>query len=74
MVSGAALNAGFYRDVVWPLLGGVAHSAGLLGWGSDVLGYDTGRSTDHGWGPAAALQHPSNFRRTGALYADAGGR
>ncbi len=27
------------------------HSAALLGWGSDVLGYDTERSTDHGWGP-----------------------
>ena len=23
----------------------------LLGYGSDVLGYDTERSTDHGWGP-----------------------
>jgi hypothetical protein len=23
----------------------------LLGWGSDVLGYDTARSQDHGWGP-----------------------
>jgi hypothetical protein len=27
------------------------HSAALLGWGSDVLGFDTPRSTDHGWGP-----------------------
>ena len=27
------------------------HSAALLGWGSDVLGFDTAVSTDHGWGP-----------------------
>ena len=27
------------------------HSAALLGWGSDVLGFDTTVSTDHGWGP-----------------------
>jgi hypothetical protein len=45
------LNAGFYSDVVVPLLTEVPHAAGLLGWGSDVLGYDTDRSTDHGWGP-----------------------
>ena len=34
-----------------PLLGAVRHSAALLGFGSDVLGFDTERSTDHGWGP-----------------------
>lgn len=50
-VPGATLNAGFYREIVRPLLGDLPHAAGLLGWGSDVLGYDTARSTDHGWGP-----------------------
>ena len=45
------LSAGFHRDVVGPLLDGEPHSAALLGWGSDILGYDTERSTDHGWGP-----------------------
>jgi hypothetical protein len=48
---GLELSRGFYQEVVRPLLGDVPHSAGLLGWGSDVLGYDTERSTDHGWGP-----------------------
>jgi hypothetical protein len=45
------LCAAFYEQVVRPLLAGRPHSAALLGWGSDVLGYDTERSTDHGWGP-----------------------
>lgn len=44
------LNAGFYADVVEPLIRPSEHAAALLGWGSDVLGYDTERSTDHGWG------------------------
>ena len=50
-VPGAVLNAGFYRDVVAPLLEAWPHQAALLGWGSDVLGYDTACSRDHGWGP-----------------------
>jgi Domain of unknown function (DUF4037) len=27
------------------------HAAAFLGWGSDVLGFDDARSTDHGFGP-----------------------
>jgi hypothetical protein len=44
------LNAAFHAEVIRPLLGSTPYAAGLLGWGSDVLGYDTARSTDHGWG------------------------
>lgn len=49
-VSGIALNRRFYDEVVGPIVRRWVHSAALLGWGSDVLGYDTERSTDHGWG------------------------
>ena len=49
--SGQQLNADFYAGVVAPLLGAVPHAAALLGTGSEVLGFDTERSTDHGWGP-----------------------
>jgi hypothetical protein len=50
-VSGRELSSAFYAEVVSPLLHCRRHSAALLGWGSDVLGFDTEVSTDHGWGP-----------------------
>jgi hypothetical protein len=49
-ISGAQLGRALYEEVVAPLLVGVRHSAARLGQGSDVLGYDTPRSTDHDWG------------------------
>lgn len=48
---GLDLAGAFYAEAVAPLLGDVPHAASLLGWGSDILGFDTVRSTDHGWGP-----------------------
>lgn len=50
-IPAADLCGAFYTQTVRPLVEGRPHSAALLGWGSDVLGYDTERSTDHGWGP-----------------------
>ena len=54
-VPGVELSRAFYDEVVAPLLAGEEHAAALLGTGSDVLGYDTVRSTDHGWGPRMQL-------------------
>ena len=48
---GIEFNAAFYDEVVGPVLRPWRHSAALLGWGSEILGFDTARSTDHGWGP-----------------------
>jgi Domain of unknown function (DUF4037) len=47
---GRELARAFYDEVVASLVD-APHSAAFVGWGSDVLGFDTGRSTDHGWGP-----------------------
>lgn len=51
---GLELARTFYTDVVRPLLT-IPHSACLIGEGSEVLGYDTARSTDHEWGPRLQL-------------------
>jgi hypothetical protein len=49
----------FYREVVNPILAihfpGVSYSAALMGYGSDVLGFDTPLSMDHNWGPRLQL-------------------
>jgi hypothetical protein len=50
-VPGLDLARAFYEDAVAPIVGECAHSAALIGSGSEVLGFDTERSTDHGWGP-----------------------
>ena len=56
---GIELAARYYQEVVRPLLDdftpGLRHSAALLGWGSDVLGFDSPRSTDHNWGPRCQI-------------------
>ena len=54
-IPGLELARSFYEEVVAPLAADVPHSAARLGWGSDVLGFDTPRSTDHGWGPRLQL-------------------
>jgi hypothetical protein len=58
-VSGLELSRYFYVEAVAPLLTkyypDLVHSAGRLDTGSDVLGFDTERSTDHRWGPRVTL-------------------
>ncbi len=52
---GLKLAAAFYAEVVRPLLDEaftqLPYAAALLGQGSEVLGFDAERSTDHDWGP-----------------------
>ncbi len=54
-VPGLRLAGEFYAEAVRPLLDaefpGLRYAAALLGPGSEVLGFDTERSTDHDWGP-----------------------
>lgn len=61
-IPGLVLNKHFYHEVVRPLIDifspGLEYSAGLLGNGSDVLGYDSIISTDHNWGPRLVLFLP----------------
>ena len=58
-MNGLMLNQLFYEEVIVPILRShfpaLQHSAALIGWGSDVLGYDDFQSTDHNWGPRLQL-------------------
>ena len=52
---GLTLNERYYTEIVGPLLKQydptLRYSASLIGYGSDVLGYDNATSMDHNWGP-----------------------
>jgi hypothetical protein len=54
-IPGIELNEAYYWEAVRPIIDrrfpGMAHSAALIGWGSDVIGFDTPVSRDHLWGP-----------------------
>jgi hypothetical protein len=58
-IPGLQLSEVLYREAVAPILArefpGLVHSAARIGTGSDVLGFDTLRSTDHEWGPRLLL-------------------
>lgn len=72
-VPGADLSARLYGEVVRPLLSRTPHAAALLGWGPDVFGYDTPRSTDHGWGPRLQIfvDDDADPERLNAILEDA---
>jgi hypothetical protein len=58
-IPGLKLSEYFHDDVVQPLMAeqypGLSYSAARLDYGSDVLGFDTPMSMDHGWGPKLTL-------------------
>ncbi|HEV2863355.1 MAG TPA: DUF4037 domain-containing protein [Pyrinomonadaceae bacterium] len=58
-IKGLELSRLFFREAVGPILDedfpGLRYAAALLGTGSEVLGFDTEMSADHGWGPRLDL-------------------
>lgn len=54
-MQGIELSRRFYADIVRPWLAEVApalpHAAALVGYGSELLGFDDELSRDHNWGP-----------------------
>lgn len=58
-IKGLELAALFYAEAVRPVLAAhlpqLVHAAARLDTGSDVLGFDTPQSRDHGWGPMLTL-------------------
>ena len=58
-IPGLELSERFYHQAVGPLLAehfpALAHAAGRLDAGSDVLGFDTAQSRDHHWGARLTL-------------------
>ncbi len=58
-IPGLELCGLFYEEVVKPILADefpdLVYDAGLFGSGSEVQGFDTAQSTDHGWAPRVRL-------------------
>ncbi|MGV8833760.1 MAG: DUF4037 domain-containing protein [Devosia sp.] len=54
-MQGIELSRRFYSDIVRPWLSevvpGLSYSAALIGYGSELLGFDDEISRDHNWGP-----------------------
>src|SRR5437868_376839 len=69
-VPGLELSRRFWLEAVRPIvlewLDAAHLAAALIGTGSEVLGLDTIRSTDHGWGPRVIVFVPTGVD-TGAL-------
>jgi hypothetical protein len=59
MPAGIELSRRFYDEVVGPWLArafpGLPHAAALIGYGSELLGFDDAMSQDHNWGPRVWL-------------------
>jgi hypothetical protein len=74
-IPGLELSRRLYVGAVRPLLSrhfpALPYSAALIGPGSEVLGFDTVRSTDHDWGPRLQLfLDPSDLAAHGPAIND----
>jgi hypothetical protein len=70
-IPGLALAESFYTEAVRTILmadfPALVYSAGLIGSGSEVLGFDTEMSADHHWGPRLMMfLHEEDLARLGA--------
>jgi len=58
-IPGLELSHLFYQKEIKPILDKqfpkLKYSAAIIGWGSEVLGFDTAISRDHHWGPRTLL-------------------
>jgi hypothetical protein len=70
-MQGIELSRRFYEDLVRPWLAtaapGLPHAAALLGYGSELLGFDDAMSQDHNWGPRVHLLVDEPAFASGAL-------
>ncbi len=78
-VGGLELSRRFHAELVAPILAaalpGLRYSAARLDFGSDLLGFDTPRSTDHDWGPRLQIfLDPADAERVPAVLAAIGAR
>ena len=75
-IPGLKLSELFYQEAAAPILANlfpqISHSAALIGWGSEVLGYDDVQSSDHHWGPRFLLfLSPENHEKHKSAIAEA---
>ena len=58
-VPGLELSRRFYEELVRPILAdhfpNLPYAAARIGWGSEVLGFDTPMSMDHDWSPTVMI-------------------
>jgi hypothetical protein len=58
-IPGLELSEIYYKEAIQPILQSdfphLNYAAGLIGSGSEVLGFDTPQSMDHHWGPRAQI-------------------
>ena len=62
---GLKLSKSYYFQIIKPIIEstiiGPSYAAGLIGYGSDVLGNDDHFSTDHAWGPRCIIFLPEKL-------------